>query len=168
MSEPLRRGAKVAPAQPSIAVGFQTLSFQNPHRPPLDQIRSRAAHLGPQIPQARSANPVQVFCASRVFCGQPTNSPTAAAGPGEIVVPGRILSAAPRTKCGRTVANPASVHRGCPGATRRSPRFRASVGSPSGWRLAAPPAIPKSPSQPEGCSEFPAVNLSLLLRSGRS
>ena len=62
--------------QPSLQwrFGFQTLSFQNPHRPPLNQNRSCAVPICARRFRRGAQVPTQsIFCASRVLCGQPTN-----------------------------------------------------------------------------------------------
>ena len=72
----MARFPRVLPSSLQWRSGFQTLSFQNPHRPPLNQNRSRASQLCPQISQGRRCQPSHVFCASRVLCGQPTIGPS--------------------------------------------------------------------------------------------
>lgn len=175
--------ATALPPGPSIAVWISDALIPKPTPTSLASIKSGRA---PPVwaggfRRGAGANPVSSFPRLRVLRGQPTNSHFARAGFGEKPCAprsGGFARAAPKGKTsaaarpcaagGRCVKEPGWLARGCPGATRRSLRSRASGGSPRGWRLAAPPAIPKSPSQPEGCSEVPAVNLSLLLRFGRS
>ncbi len=185
VSEPHFRGAWVAPAQPSIAAWISDALIPKPI--PTSLAPNPFAHR-PFVPadfaSAQLPTHFKVFRASRVLCGQLTNSHygrgrTWKKSANRPPPPGcalrckdqpirRPAQTRKRADGGRRAVKPSPLRRGCPGATRWKPSSRASVGSPRGWHLAAPPAIPKSPSQPEGCSEIPASNLSLFLRFDRS
>jgi hypothetical protein len=151
--------------------GFQTLSFQNPHRPPLNKTGrarlecARRFRRGAQVPTQSGFLRVP-----RPLRATHNWSVTAAVEPGESSQavrfcqrPRRISknqpSAALRTRAdrGRPKSEIEGIGRGCPGETRERTRSRAPGGGPRETQLlVAPPATARQPSQPAGCLATPA------------
>jgi len=166
----MKRLPRVLPPSLQWRFGFPTLSFQNPHRPPLNQNRWRTAQTCPQIPQGAQVPTQSSFLrVPRPLRATYKSSVTAAAEPGErpravrCCLRSRRISknqpfATPRRRADRR--RPKSeiemIGRGYPGGTRWKTRSRASGGGPRETHGAAPHANARQPSQPAGCPAFPA------------